>query len=350
MTLVSKLFCNGMTLACITLMLTGCESKQSDSTDPVAPVSSLTGDVKIDGSSTVLPISNAIKEKFSEAYPEVNVSVAGSGTGNGFNRFSGKETDISGASRPIKPGELEACKEAGIEFIELPVAYDGLTLVIHPENDWVKQLSIEQLKKIFVGSDAVKKWSDIDPTWPEEDLKIFAPGVGSGTYDYFHEVMAKKDKAELRKDMTLNEDDNVLVQGVAGNKYSIGFFGVAYFEENKDKLQAVPIINPSDDTAYLPTQENIASGKYAPFSRPLLIYVNAASLNNAQVQTLAEYYLQNASETSEQVGYVRLPEEVIQRGIANLDAQKTGSHYVDAEGQSRSGSVADIFVEANRVE
>lgn len=349
MTLVSKLFQSGVTLACITLMLTGCESKQSDSTDPMAPVSSLTGDIKIDGSSTVLPISNAIKEKFSEAYPNVNVTVSGTGTGNGFNRFSGKETDISDASRPIKPGELKACQEAGVEFIELPIAYDGLTLVVHPENDWATELNIDQLKKIFIGDDAAKKWSDVDPAWPSEEIKIFAPGVGSGTYDYFHEVLAKKDKTELRKDMTLNEDDNVLVQGVAGNKFSIGFFGVAYYEENKDKLQSVAIVNPGDDTAYLPTKENIASSKYAPFSRPLLIYINAESLNNAQVQTFVEYFLQNASETSEQVGYVRLPDDVIQKSIANLDAQKTGTHYVDAEGKSRSGAVGEIFVDENLV-
>lgn len=352
----TSLFCSRLfAVALLGAAFAGCDSSNTtpdsgpgDDGSPAA-VSSLTGDIKINGSSTVLPISNAIKEQFDVEFPNVNISVGGAGTGNGFKDFADKTTDISDASRPIKAGELESCKAAGVEFVELPVAYDGLTIVIHPENDWVKQLTIDQLKAIFVGADAAKKWKDVDESWPDREIKIFAPGVGSGTYDYFHEVLAKKDDAALRDDMTLNEDDNVLVQGVAGNKDSIGFFGVAYYEENKDKLQAVPVVNPKVNEAFLPTKETIASGQYAPFSRPLFIYVNAESLNKAQVQAFVEYFLEKVPETSEKVGYVRLPDAVLARSVENLDALKTGTHFVDAEGNSRSGSVVDIFVDENLV-
>ncbi|QEG42460.1 PstS family phosphate ABC transporter substrate-binding protein [Roseimaritima ulvae] len=350
----TSLFCSRLfAVALLGAGVVGCGSSSTTSTTDAdgspAAESSLTGDIQINGSSTVLPIGNAIKEQFDAEFPNVNITVGGAGTGNGFKDFADKTTDISEASRPIKAGEWEACKASGVEFVELPVAYDGLTIVIHPENDWVKQLTVDQLKAIFVGSEAANKWSEVDPSWPDREIKIFAPGVGSGTYDYFHEVLAKKDKAALREDMTLNEDDNVLVQGVAGNKDSIGFFGVAYYEENKDKLQAVPVVNPDSGEAVLPNKETIASGEYAPFSRPLFIYVNAESLNKAQVQAFVEYFLENVPETAEKVGYVRLPEEVMARSVANLDALKTGSHFVDADGESRSGSVVDIFTDENLI-
>ena len=338
--------------------LIGCSSKTdvSTTTGPgggsstksgPASISNMTGTIKINGSSTVLPISNAVSEEFIKLYPDVTVSVDGAGTGNGFEEFQNKKTDISDASRPIKPGELEKCKANGVEFIEVPVAYDGLTIAIHPENDWSTTLTVDQLKKMFVGQDAAKKWSDVDPSWPDEDINIYAPGTGSGTYDYFREVVVGKSDASLRNDMTLNEDDNMLVNGVAGNKFSIGFFGVAYYEESKDKLNAVEIVNPKDGKAYLPTSVNIASGQYAPFSRPLFIYVSTASLPRAEVATFVTYYLDNVAELCERVAYVRLPDEIMQLGISNLENEVTGTHYVDAEGVSRSGALADIFTSEN---
>ena len=348
-------------LALLLTGLVGCTSNtqtsSTDSTDsdavtessdgPSGEVSNMEGTIKINGSSTVLPISNAVREEFVKQYPNVTVEVDGAGTGNGFKDFQAKATDISDASRPIKPGELEACKENGVAFIEVPIAYDGLTIVIHPDNDWVKTLSVEQLKKIFVAGGEAKKWSDVDASWPEEDINIFAPGTGSGTYDYFREVVAKGEDESLRGDMQLNEDDNALVLGVAGNKYSIGFFGVAYYEESKDKLKAVPIINPADGKEYLPTTDNIASNKYAPFSRPLFIYVSTASLPRAEVITFVEYYMANVSELCEEVGYVRLPEDIIAKGKENLDAEVTGTHFVDADGNKRSGSLVDVFKPEN---
>lgn len=345
-------------LTTILLTAVGCDSNGSSLTPPdgsdaansgAAPASTLVGDIKINGSSTVQPISNAIREAFLKVHPGVSVTVGGEGTGNGFEEFEKKATDISDASRPIKPGELADCKAAGVEFIELPVAYDGLTIVVHPENDWVESLTIDQLKKIFVGADAAKTWQEVDSSWPAEQINIFAPGTGSGTYDYFHEVTAKKDKQQLRGDMNLNEDDNVLVQGVAGNKYSIGFFGVAYYAENKDALKAVPIVNPETKSAVLPTTDNIASNNYAPFSRPLFIYVNAESLNRAEVQTFVQFYLDNVSQMCAEgkVDYVQLPSAAFERSNQIFDSIETGTHFVDADGNSREGSFTELFTAEN---
>lgn len=338
-----RLFAFSALVGAALLGATGCNrSSESESKG-----SNLTGTIKINGSSTVQPIANAVKEEFAKLYPDVTVSVDGKGTGNGFDLFQAKETDISDASRPIKSGELEKCKESGVTFIEIPVAYDGLTIVLHPKNDWVETLTIDQLKTIFVGDDAAQKWSDVDASWPDEKIEIFAPGTGSGTYDYFKEVVVGKSDAELRGDMSLNEDDNILVDGVAGNPYAIGFFGVAYYEASKDKLKAAQVVNPKDGQPYLPSPENIASGQYAPFSRPLFIYVSTASLPRAEVATFVAFFLENAPELCERVGYVRLPDEIMQRGITNLEEENVGTHYVDAEGNSRSGAVADIYQSEN---
>lgn len=320
----------------------------SSKSSPSLEVSSLKGKIEIDGSSTVQPISNAIQEQFKVTFPGVEVGVSGKGTGNGFNRFSKKETDISGASRPIKAKELKACQDAGVAFIELPVAYDGLTFVIHPENDWAETLTVDQLKMVFGAEDSAMKWSDVDGSWPDEKINIFSPGTGSGTYDYTREVLAGKGK--LREDMNLNEDDNVLVAGVAGNKYSVGFFGVAYYEENKDKLKAVKVVNPKNGEAFLPTTENISSNKYAPFSRPLFIYVNSESLAKAEVQAFVDFYLTNAAETCEKVGYVRLPDDISVATRANYDSEVMGTHFVDATGEARGGPLAEIFVAKNLVQ
>ncbi|EMI44728.1 PstS family phosphate ABC transporter substrate-binding protein [Rhodopirellula sp. SWK7] len=348
-------------IACVATLLvsgivvSGCSkstSSQSDGNTATVddmPESNLVGAIKIDGSSTVQPISDAVREEFIKLHPQVDVTVSGNGTGNGFKAFYDKGADISDASRPIKPGEFEKCQANGVSFIELPVAYDGLTIAVNPENDWVKELTVEQLTKMFVGEDAAKKWSDVDPSWPDQPIKIFAPGTGSGTYDYFHEVLAKANKKELREDMTLNENDNILVQGVAGNKYSVGFFGVAYYTANKDRLRAVPIVNPKDDVAYEPTVDNISSNKYAPFSRPLFIYVNSESLNRAEVQVFVEFYIENVSDLCEAANSVRLPQSMIDQAQENLDAREEGTHFVTADGESREGSFTELFVSENLV-
>lgn len=341
-----------ITLTCLLFMvaLVGCGPSEDNGG------SSIKGNIAIDGSSTVQPIANAIQKRFNKTFADVEVRVEGRGTGNGFKKFQDKETDISEASRPIKGSEFDKVKKAGIEFIELPVAFDGLTIVVNKENDWVKKLDIKQLRQIFLAEGAAKKWSDVDPTWPKEEIKLNAPGTGSGTYDYFKEVVAtvkengKKVHKEIREDMSLNEDDNILVNAVASNKYAIGFFGVAYYIQNKEKLQAVPIVNPKDNKAYLPESKYIESNSYAPFSRPLFIYVSTESLKRAEVNAFVEYYLENAAEVAPNVGYVQLPQELSDRAmeVFNNPEENVGTCYVTEDGKKRSGTLSSIYTKENR--
>ncbi|MCA9119036.1 MAG: PstS family phosphate ABC transporter substrate-binding protein [Planctomycetaceae bacterium] len=309
-------------------------------------VSELTGQIRIDGSSTVYPISEAAANRFKKEFPKVNVTVGTSGTGGGFKVFTKGETDISDASRPIKKAEFDQCKESGVEFVEIPVAYDGLTIVVNPANTWVNQLSVEQLKKIFGEKGAAKNWSDVNPEWPAEAIKIYAPGTDSGTFDYFKEVVADEDSS-LRSDMSVSEDDNVLVTGVSGEKNAIGFFGAAYYFENAGSLKAVPIVNPATGEAVLPSPDTIESGVYAPFSRPLFIYVNIASLKRPEMKKFASFYLEHAAELAVQVGYVGLPTSIYELAGTHLNERLTGTHFVDAAGEKRSGALPELYTTEN---
>jgi phosphate transport system substrate-binding protein len=300
------------------------------------------GAVRIDGSSTVYPIAEAIAEEFSEAAPGVNVTVGMSGTGGGFKRFGAGETDASNASRPIKPAEADACKAKGIEFVELPIAYDGLTIVVHKDNTWAKQITIEQIKKAFGADGSAKTWKDLDPSWPDEPLKVYSPGTDSGTFDYFKEVTVGKD-GTIRGDMSVSEDDNVLVRGIEGNRNAIGFFGYAYFQENKEKLRALAVVNPKTKAAVLPSHETVVDGSYAPFSRPLFIYFNRASLDKPAVAAFASFCLEQGAKLSEEVGYVKLPAAVYDRAKANLAARRTGSQMIDDKGKERHGALTDLY-------
>ncbi len=302
----------------------------------------LKGAVKIDGSSTVYPITEAVAESFREIAPRVRVTVGISGTGGGFKRFTVGETDISDASRPIKKKEYDAAMTNGVEFVEIPVAYDGLSIVVNPGNYWVDSLTVDELKKIFLDGSPVKTWKDIRSEWPEVAVKIYAPGTDSGTFDYFKEVVAGK-TGSIRSDMSVSEDDNVLVRGVAGDEGAIGFFGCAYYFENRDKLKVVPIVNPGLGKAITPSTKTIASGDYAPFSRPLFIYVSAKSARKPQVKAFVEFYLEHAAELAEEVGYVQLPESVYTTARKNFRAQKTGTHWLDANGEKKHGPVTDIY-------
>lgn len=302
----------------------------------------LRGNILIDGSSTVRPIGEAVAKRFADTQPDVRIEVGGRGTGNGFKRFASKEIDFSQASRPVSPNEVKSLQEAGVPFLEIPVAYDGLTIVVHPENDWVKQLTVDQLKLIYGEGATAANWSDLDPAWPAEPLKLFAPGTGSGTYDYFCEVVGSK----LRDGISLNEDDNALVTGVAGNRYSIGFFGVAYFEENREKLRAVPIVNPETGEACLPERDAIENNRYAPFSRPLFIYVNGQSLDRIEVKMFLKFYLDSVSELAPNVGYVRLPANIWKKveQIAADPQSNMGTKFVDEAGAKVHGSFSEIFL------
>lgn len=326
----------------------GSGSGGSSSTDAVE-VSELEGDVTIDGSSTVYPIAEAIGEDFQTPYPKVKPTIGTSGTGGGFKRFTAGDTDVSNASRPIKKGEYDQCKAKGVHFIEVPVAYDGLTVVINNENDWVKQLTVDELKKIFREPGA-KTWKEVNESFPDEAIKIYAPGTDSGTFDYFKEVIVGKEKeAAIRADMSVSEDDNVLVTGVKGEKYAIGFFGAAYYFENKDDLQAVPIVN-ADGNAVSPNPEAIESGEYNPFSRPLFIYVNVDSLDRPEVGAFVNYFIDNAAGAAEKVGYVALPEAIYERARDHVENRITGTHFMTEDGEKREGSTADLYVEENAVD
>jgi len=320
-----------------------------ESTNTSAPVTvntELTGSIDIDGSSTVYPISEAASASFIKQFPGVRPTVGKSGTGGGFKRFVTGEIDISDASRPITAEEFQACKKNGVGFIELPIAYDGLTIVVNPENVFCKSLTVDQLKQIFLADGGVKTWKDVDPSWPDKEIKFFVPGTDSGTFDYFKEVVAGK-TGSIRGGMSTSEEDNVLVNGVAGDKFAIGFFGVAYFEQNTDKLRAVPVVNPESGEPVMPTTNTIEDGSYAPFSRPLFIYLNSKSVNKPQVERFIQYYLEQAPELARQTGYVALPESIYEQARNNFLDEVTGTHWLTAEMEKRGGPVTEVFVPEN---
>lgn len=275
----------------------------------------LEGKVSGDGSSTVAPILEAVVEEYSTEQSKVQVTVGVSGTGGGFEKFIAGDTDFSNASRPIKEEEKQKLDEAGVEFTEFQIAYDGLSLVVNKDNDWVDSLTIEELKKMWIEDGTEKKWSDINPEWPDEKIVFYSPGTDSGTYDYFDEVVL--DEADLVKSAQLSEDDNVLVQGVQGDKNAIAFFGYAYYLANQDTLKVVKV------EGIEPTNETIESGEYSPLSRPLFVYAkNSAIKENPAFYDFMKYTIEKAGEMAEAVGYVSLPEEEYEKGLADLEALK----------------------------
>ena len=273
------------------------------------------GSVTGDGSSTVAPILEGIVEEYAAVEPEVQVTVGVSGTGGGFEKFIQGETDFANASRPIKEEEIASLEEAGIDYTELLLAYDGLTVVVNKDNDWIEDLSVEDLKKLWVEDGTTKKWSDINPEWPDEEIVFYSPGTDSGTYDYFNEVILEEE--DLVSSATLSEDDNVLVQGIQGDKNAIGFFGYAYYVANKDNLKAVTIGGVE------PNSETIESGEYAPLSRPLFTYAkNESMTENEAAYNFMEYTIENAGEMADAVGYVAAPEEEYEKDMKELEALK----------------------------
>lgn len=325
------------------LLLVGCGEGAEQA--PVSGLKMLSGNVEIDGSSTVYPISEAVASAFSERYPNINVTVAISGTGGGFKRFVKGEIDIADASRPILKAELKRAASNDVEFLELPIALDGVTVVVNPANDWVEQLTVDQLREIFSAKTPPQTWSDVNPKWPDKPIKIYAPGPDSGTFDYFKEVVIG-DKGAMRGDMTLSEDDNVLVLGVAGDEYAIGFFGAAYYFNNKEDLKAVPIVNPKTGEAVLPTDQAVRSGAYAPFTRPLFIYVKAAALQRPEMRIFVEFYLKHAAEAARKVDFVPLSEQMYDRVWNHYQQRLTGTHFWQLqEGQivEREGTLQEVY-------
>jgi phosphate transport system substrate-binding protein len=273
--------------------------------------------VSVDGSSTVFLISAAVAETCNNAHPDVKVVVSQSGTGGGFKKFAAGEIDVCDASRPITADEADACKKAGVEFVEFEVAYDGLAVVVNPENDWCDSLTVDQLKTIWreEAADSVTKWSDVNPDWPDLEFKLYGPGEDSGTFDYFTKEINGKEKSG-RRDYSQSENDNSLVMGVAGDKGSLGYFGYGYYAANKDKLKLLPI--DGGDGPVAPSPETVRDGTYKPLSRPLYIYVRKSSLAKPPVAKFIQYYLDNVHQVAEKVGFVPVPDEVAERNAAKL--------------------------------
>ena len=306
-----------MTIIALALMVVACGEKKEKAGDSQKEGTALSGTIKVDGSSTVFPITEAIAEEFRAVQPKVKVTIGVSGTGGGFKKFSRGETNLSNASRPIKDKEIAACAENNIKYLELEVAYDGLAVLVNPQNDWVDSFTIEELKKIWepAAQGTIMKWNQIRPEWPDKEIHLFGPGVASGTYDYFTEAIVGK-SGSSRGDFTASEDDHVLVQGIAGDKYSLGFFGLAYYTENKDKLTLIGVHNGEE--VVKPTLETVSNGTYSPLSRPLFIYVNSTSIKQPEVVEFVNFYLENSGELSTDVGYIPLPDENYKKQIESF--------------------------------
>ncbi|MBS1271684.1 MAG: Protein SphX [Candidatus Marinimicrobia bacterium] len=309
-------------IAVAALFVVSCGKKQERS---------IGGTIAIDGSSTVYPITEAMAEEYMKQNRRVRVTVGTSGSGGGFQKFATGETDISDASRPIKETEIEKARQNGIEFIELPVAFDGLSVVVNPENDWVESLTVEDLGKMWKpeAQGKITKWSQVRSKWPDRELNLYGPGVSSGTFDYFTEAVVGREGAS-RGDYTASEDDNVLVQGVSGDVNALGFFGFAYYYENSDRLKVVPIDDGNPDNGVgpiAPTFETIGNGTYQPLSRPLFIYISLESAKRQEVQDFVHFFLNNAPELVKEVGYIPLGETTYQHAIDRFDERVTGSVF-----------------------
>lgn len=293
--------------------------------------------VKIDGSSTVYPITEGIAEDFQKAKKNaIKVTVGISGTGGGFKKFCRGETDISNASRPILTKEMADCKAAGVEYYELPVAFDALTVVVNPKNAFLKEISVAELKTMWepAAQGKVTRWNQVNPAWPDAPLKLFGAGADSGTFDYFTEAVTGKSKSS-RGDFTASEDDNVLVQGVAQDVNALGFFGYAYYAENTARLKAVPIVEKAGKAAVLPSEATVIGGTYQPLSRPIFIYLNAKSLDKPEIKEFIAFYMKNVTKIAKEVKYVPLPAKAYETNMEHLAKGKKGTVF---------GGVAEVGV------
>ncbi|RPJ87458.1 MAG: PstS family phosphate ABC transporter substrate-binding protein [Acidobacteria bacterium] len=303
------------------------------------------GSITVDGSSTVFPITEAMAEEFRREQPDVRVTVGVSGTGGGFKKFSRGEIDICDASRPIKDAELQMARQNKVDFVELPVAYDGIAILVNPKNTWCESITVEELKRLWEPSaqNKVTRWNQVRPNWPDREIHLFGPGVDSGTYDYFTGAIVGKEGAS-RGDFTSSEDDNVLVQGIAADELALGFFGYAYYEENKDRLRVVPVNdgNPQNgDGPIVPTVDTVKNSTYQPLSRPIFIYVRRESLDRSEVSLFIDFYLKNAPSLVSQVGYIPLPDEAYQLAHGRVARKVTGSVF--AGGSQVGVSVQDLL-------
>lgn len=301
----------------------GCTVEEADVSSPGAGGGGGGTDLKritADGSSTVGPITGLVGELFEGEHPDVQVPVTITGTGTGFGRFANGETDINDASRPIKDSEKEQCEKGGVEYLELMVAMDGISVVVNKDNDFIDGITLAQLKKMWEPDSKVKTWKDVDEAWPDEEIKLYGPGRESGTFDYFTKVINGEEGA-TRDDYSPSGDDNLLVTGVAGDKFALGYFGYGYYEKNKDKLKLLKVSQTDDVSAgILPSPETIQAGDYAPLARPVFIYVNKASLTRPEVAEFVTFYLNDGQKAIPEVGCVRMSDADLEASRAALAA------------------------------
>jgi phosphate transport system substrate-binding protein len=286
----------GVLVGCVAVMMlvAGCSNQPSAK------------NISIDGSSTVYPVTEAVAKEFTKEAPQIRVVAGFSGTGGGFKKFISGDIAICGASRGIKDSEQEQCEAGEIGYIQLEVAFDGLAVVLNPNNDWCDSMTVDQLKELWRPESAVQKWSDLNPEWPDEEIKLYGPGTDSGTFDYFTEAIVGEGGAS-RADYTASEDDNMLVTGVQEDPYALGYFGFAYYAENKDKLKLMGVDNGTGPVT--PSEATVRDGSYAPLSRPLYIYVRNSALERPEVEKFVRFYLDKSGEMASEVGYVPISDE-----------------------------------------
>jgi phosphate transport system substrate-binding protein len=296
--------------------------------------------ITIDGSSTVFPIAEAVAEEFGKANPDQRTPTVGiSGTGGGFQKFCRGETDVSNASRPIKQTEVEACAQGNVQYIELPVAYDGIAVVINPKNTWAASMTVAELKRMWepASQGKVTRWNQIRPDWPDRELHLFGAGVDSGTFDYFTEAIVGKE-GQSRGDYTSSEDDNVIVQGVSGDENALGYFGYAYYEQNRDRLKLVAIDDGDESNgagAIAPSPETVAAGTYRPLSRPVFIYPKVAALQRPEVRDFVDFYLTKGVPLVREVGYIPLKDREQEMTRARFTERKTGTMFHGTDSHSQ---------------
>jgi phosphate transport system substrate-binding protein len=336
-------------LVAIALVASSCTGNQTANTNgqsgtgSTGNASSLSGNVSVDGSSTVFPISEVMAEEFKKANSGVQVAVGESGTGGGFKKFCAGEINLTGASRPIKPEEIEACKKGNIEYIEIPIAYDALTVVANPQNEAAKCMKVAELKKVWepAAQGKVTNWKQINPGFPDLKLNLYGAGTDSGTFDYFTEEIVGKAK-DSRSDYTASEDDNTLVQGVAGDKGGLGYFGYSYYEANKDQLKAVEIDNGKGCVP--PSAETVLNGTYNPLSRPIFVYASKKDLERPEVKAFADFMIASSNKKLiEETGYVPLPEELSAAVQKRYESGQVGSLY---QGAPKGSTLKDLLAKS----
>ena len=325
-----------------TLVMSSCQDKAAKNANDSSKSSQK---ITIDGSSTVFPISEAVAEEFQKANKGERVTIGVSGTGGGFKKFCRNEVLLTGASRPVKKSERDLCQKAGINFVELPVAYDGIAIVVNKENTWAKDLTVAELKKMWEpgAQKKITNWNQIRESFPDAPLRLFGPGVDSGTYDYFTKAIVGKEHAS-RGDFTSSEDDNVLVHGIKGDKNALGFFGYAYYKENKDVLSLVAVDDQNDDNGKGPiaaSPKSVADGTYQPLSRPVFVYVNDKAAAQPSVQKYVSFMLKEARPLVEETGYIRLSDAAYAAVQKRFDAKTQGSLF---EGGSKVGATVESLL------